>query len=134
MIHPIIDMLSKQTENLLFMSESDYPLEPFCWEQQTRGDEISEADVCMLTQTSTETPIEKMDFSAFFAPATTMEDWFGEEEKESATKFQDLAKTLQANLTELTVFKIGDTKKEVYIVGKTLEGNLAGVKTQVVET
>ena len=79
-------------------------------------------------------PVETVTFENFFAPATTLEDWFGDEEKQSAAQFQTLVATLKTQLTELTVHKIGEAKKTVVVIGKTCDNDYAGVTTKVVET
>ena len=54
---------------------------------------------------------------------------------EDKPKFDKLAKALQEELSGVKVYKVGDEpEKDVYIVGKTEDGHLAGLKTTVVET
>jgi Nuclease A inhibitor-like protein len=54
---------------------------------------------------------------------------------EDKAKFDELAKTLQEQLSSIKVYKIGDeAQKQTYIVGKTAGGKWAGLKATVVET
>lgn len=126
--------LREESEGLLYMSESDYPLEPFVWSKEKVGaDRLTPVTLAHCLR-STE-GIETVDFETFFAPMTEEEDWFGPEEKEAALRFRQLTQTLKENLTDLTVYKLGaKAKREVYIVGKTAAGDFAGLKTRVVET
>jgi hypothetical protein len=70
----------------------------------------------------------------FFGPLTEVEDWHEAEEKAVVKKYQGLQKTLQQQLNDLKVFKIGQVNIDIYLVGHTAEGDLAGVKTKSVET
>ncbi len=49
-------------------------------------------------------------------------------------KFQTLVQTLKDNLNEIKVYRIGAIDIDVYIIGKTQSGDLAGLSTKVVET
>jgi hypothetical protein len=50
-------------------------------------------------------------------------------------RFQELADTIKQQLSGVKVYKVGDeAERDVYIVGKTQDGHLAGLKTTVVET
>jgi hypothetical protein len=131
----LLDLLKAKAKGLLTMSESDYPLKPFVWERAKVGAETMTAQTLTAYRKIPEVkPIAEVDFAAFFAPATKDESWHGPEEKASAEGFRQLVAALQANLTELKVYKVGDAKKDVYIIGKTAEGDFGGVTTKVVET
>lgn len=78
--------------------------------------------------------IEERDFAETFKRLTKIEEWYGDEEKESARKFAALRDVLQQNLRDLRVFKIGRIEKDVYIVGLDEAGTLVGVETKAVET
>jgi hypothetical protein len=56
-----------------------------------------------------------------------------EEERAQVTRFQELVKTLKDALDDVNVFRVGETRIHVYVVGK-VEGGYAGLKTLVVET
>jgi hypothetical protein len=49
-------------------------------------------------------------------------------------KLGKLANVLNENLSDQRVYKVGGIEKDVYILGKTENGQWAGYKTQVVET
>jgi len=69
----------------------------------------------------------------FFAIATQEEDWH-EEEQETVQRFQNLVSVLKQNLSQLQVFRVGSIEIDVYIVGVTGGGGLAGLSTKLVET
>jgi len=70
----------------------------------------------------------------FFAITTQEEDWHDEEERETVKLFQNLVSVLKQNLSQLQVFRVGNTNINAYIVGVTPGGELAGLSTKLVET
>jgi hypothetical protein len=48
--------------------------------------------------------------------------------------FLPLFAVLADRLTGVSAFKVGEVNIDVYIVGRAADGQVAGVKTQVVET
>jgi hypothetical protein len=54
---------------------------------------------------------------------------------EARPKFDKLAEEIRRQLSGVKVYKVGDEpEKAAYIIGKTQDGKLAGLKTSVVET
>jgi hypothetical protein len=70
----------------------------------------------------------------FFALAIQEEDWHDEEERETVKLFQNLVSVLKQNLSQLQVYRVGNTNIDAYIVGVTQNDDWAGLSTQVVET
>ena len=169
----LIERLNKATADLLYPSESDYPLEPFVWKRSGPADsktpkensslikkkkkeklKTNEAakkdeplakasqptvaatanEVLSFSKHDAKTQIEEISLEDFFSRVTKIEDWFGDEEKETAQKFSDLQKLFKENLKEIKVFRVGQVEIDVYVVGVDADGNLTGVKTTVVET
>lgn len=110
----IIEALKRQTEGLLFMSESDYPFEIIYWKGLP---EISAQYLSSLTGQGEDTPVEIVSVDAFFRN----------------TMFE-LVRTLKDNLDELKVYRVGKINIPVYIVGRSRAGNWLGISTRVVET
>ena len=115
------------------MSESEYPFEVFFWKNEGQQ-QINRELILKQTENSFNTPIEFVDLDSFFEIATTEQDWHGSVEKENVTRYQQLSKVLKECLTELQVVRLGTTTIDVYIVGKTPSGDLAGLSTKIVET
>ncbi|HYF03130.1 MAG TPA: nuclease A inhibitor family protein [Patescibacteria group bacterium] len=109
--------LAKAVSGLLYSSESDYPFEIIenVLPQQLLNAKEIEAD-------------------HFFKNLTTEEDWFGKEEKAKAAQYTALYNLLKENLSELKVYKTGETDIEIYILGKSKSGTFMGLKTRSVET
>ncbi len=118
----VLDALKKASKGLLFPSETDAPLEPFAWPD---GAALTPERVLQLSGTRAGTAVEQ----------TTLADLFVTVPKEDRAKFDALRKTLESQLSGITVYRVGDEpEKDVYIVGRTKDGQLAGLKTTVVET
>ncbi len=127
--------LTTLTKGLIYSSEADFPVKPFLWKKADVGAEPLTPDkIKTLLQIKPNSPVETITSEAFFEPVVTIENWFGDEEKQTAAQFQKLAETLKTDLTDVAVYKIGDSKKTVVVVGKTQEGDYTGVTTKVVET
>ena len=124
----ITDRLSQLADGLLFPSESEYPLEPFTWKSATLKPET----ILTRSQKTADTAIESVALEEFFAPVTTDEDWFDDEDREIAQRFRDLQAAI-ATLENVQVFKVGKIEIEVYIVG-AIGPDLIGLKTTVIET
>lgn len=129
----ITEKLKEPSDGLLYMSESDYPFEVFYWESKELLPLTGEK---LLQQTShpQDTPVEVVGVDDFFEVATTEQDWHGEEEKQTVKRFQTLVEMLKTNLTNLQVYRLGSIEIDVYIIGQTPEGHLAGLSTKAIET
>ncbi|MFN6068990.1 MAG: nuclease A inhibitor family protein [Pseudanabaena sp.] len=124
----IIDRLSTLSKDLLFPSESEYPLEPFTWESTS----LTPETILTRSQKPADTAIESITLEEFFAPVTTDEDWFDDEDRQVAQRFRDLQAAI-ATLENVQVFKVGKIEIDVYIVG-AIGPDLIGLKTTVIET
>ncbi|MBD2525657.1 nuclease A inhibitor family protein [Nostoc sp. FACHB-133] len=127
----ILDQLKLASDGLLFMSESEYPFEVFLWEDAAP---ITPQKVIQQTNHPQDIPIKIVQIDDFFQVATTEEDWHEEEEKATVKRFQALVQTLKENLSNLQVYRLGEIEIDVYVIGQTPTGNLAGISTKVVET
>ncbi len=126
----LLETLQQASAGLLYSSESDYPFTVFSWQIEASTPE----QILTQTEHSKNTPIQTVDFDKFFAPVTQEKDWYGPEEKAAVTKYLQLVKTLKGSLRDIQVYRIGKTELDVYILGQTSTGTLAGLSTKVVET
>lgn len=126
----ICDRLQQATADLLWMSESDYPFEVVTWEH---GIDLN-PKALFPAVTSDNISVETLTLTDFFAPAIAIEDWYEAEELAQVDRYQELLHAIESNLTEVQVFRLGEIEIDVYIVGKTADGELIGLKTQVIET
>jgi hypothetical protein len=142
----VLKSLQAAAKGLLFPSEADKPVKAFLWkkadltEGKTFGEgEITDADLKVAGKLPEGATAETTSLTDFFAPVVKEQDWFGSEEKETAQRFQKLADLLNQRLTNVTVLQVkggeeDGSKTDVYAVGRTAEGDLAGVSTQLVTT
>jgi hypothetical protein len=121
------------SQDLLWMSESDYPFDTFTWSNQ-EVKEVNTQNLLQKTHHSLDAPVKVIDVEKFFQRATDQKDWYDDEEKETAKKYQALVETLKQNLNNIQVYKIGDVEIDVYIVGQLKSGDWVGLSTKAVET
>jgi hypothetical protein len=122
------DRLSQLSKDLLFISESEYPLEPFTWKSAT----LTPETILTRSQKPADTAIESTTLDEFFAPVVTDQDWFDDEDRAIVQRFLDLQAAI-ATLENVLVFKVGTIEIEVYIVG-AIGPDLVGLKTTIIET
>ena len=125
----LITKLSQAVEGLLWLSESDYPFETIYLENV---DNI-ETKLLELTNSNAKTKIEIRDIDRFFHRVTQEDNW-DEDELEECKRYQALVKLLKTQLQDIKVYRVGEWEIQVYILGKTESGNVAGLSTMVVET
>ncbi len=119
---PVLDTLRAASKGLVFTSETDAPLEPFAWAESGA---FSDSRLRQLAGADPDEAVEQ----------TTLDRFFHTVPSEDKKKFQKLAQTLQHQLSDIRVYKVGDEAEQTaYIVGKTNDGRWAGLKTTIVET
>jgi hypothetical protein len=127
------EKLKNAANGLLMPSESDYPFEPFVWSGQAQ-EALSPEKLLQLTNHPINSPIETVDLDYLFRNVAEEKEWHDEVQKKDVPKFKSLLETLKSNLDDIKVYRIGTISIDVYIVGRTKEGDLAGVATKVIET
>lgn len=133
MTNELTNKLKQASDGLLFMSESDYPFEVVFWPAETQ-ENLTEQKLLQLTSHSQDVLVEKVDLDYFFRNSAQEKDWHDRQQEETVKKFQLLVETLKSNLSDIQVYRVGTIDIDVYIVGKTSSGDLAGLSTKVVET
>lgn len=128
----VLDTLTKATEGLLFMSETDAPFVPFFWPSED-STPLTPARLLEFAQKKADEPIRTVTLAQFFRNATKEEAWHNDEEKAEVERFKALGTTLKSTLKKPQVFRVGEINIDVYIVGLIEEG-YAGIQTRVVET
>lgn len=132
--HKKIDLaarIKETADGLFYMSETDAEILPFSGK---KAETISSAELLNQIEGKKDSHIEEKDFTEFFARLTEIQDWFGDEERAAAQKFDTLKNLLQNNLRDLKVFKIGEIQIDIYVVGLDAENTLTGIQTKAVET
>jgi Nuclease A inhibitor-like protein len=114
---PLLTTLQRATAGLQFPSEPAAPLEPFVWDEA----ELTPAAICRRTGHPAQAPSETITAEAFFADLAEVPG------------FPALYTTLQATLTDLRVYLLGELTITVVVVGRDAQGRRAGFTTQAVE-
>ncbi len=126
----IIDLFKQATTDLIWPSESDYPFEIVTWE---RGVELIPSAL-FNHLAPPNLAIEQITLAELFAPVLTVEDWYEADELAQVDRYTNLQHAIESNLTDVRVFRLGEIDIAIYIVGKTPDGDVVGLKTHVVET
>ncbi|KAM3101255.1 nuclease A inhibitor family protein [Phormidesmis sp. 146-12] len=128
----VLNRLKESSQGLLWISESEAPFEVVVWENEAQ-EELNDRTLLRHLDRS-DTSVETQDFDAFFATATQIQDWQNEEEQAIVHQYQQLVIALKQHLRDLKVYQLGEVNCDIYILGKTEAGHIAGLTTQAVET
>ncbi len=126
-------ILKEASRGLLYQSESDYPFDVLVISLDTNMPLTAETLPALLNISSSAT-IEQTDLESFLRPMSHPHDPHDKVLQQEAPKYRQLEKVLQSELHNTQVFRVGEIKIDVYILGYTKEGNLAGLHTTVIET
>jgi hypothetical protein len=126
----IIALFKQVTTDLRWSSESDYPFEVVTWE---RGVELNSAALFSKLTTLNDS-IEPLTLADLFVPVLTVEDWYESDELALVNRYTDLLHAIESNLSDVKVFRVGEVEIAIYIVGKTPDGDVIGLKTYAIET
>jgi len=127
----LLGTMKSLTEGLSYQSESDYAVEPWA---RVGGEGAPNTAEFAKGREGDDATVRELDFDSFFRNYMQEQDWWGEEERATAKKFQALVAFLKENLKDVKVYRVGGVEADVYIVGQTASGDYAGVKTKIVET
>ncbi len=127
-----VSTLRRASDGLTYSSETDSPWTVFAWADAT-GEPTGDGVRKRGGQKGTP-PIAEQSVDEFFAPLIAEKDWYEDEEKAIAAKYRSLLETVKQVLKGPKVFRIGERKIAVYVVGAAKEGGWAGLKTTAVET
>ncbi|MBN3909844.1 MAG: nuclease A inhibitor family protein [Nostoc sp. NMS1] len=126
----IVEKLKEASTGLLMMSESDYPFEVVLWEGAAPA---TQEKILQLTG-SQNLPVEVVDLDYLFRNCAFEQEWHDELQKKDVKRFQTLVQTLKDNLSDISVYRVGQINIDAYIIGQTQNGDLAGLVTKLVET
>jgi histidine triad (HIT) family protein len=123
--------LQKQTEGLLFRSESDAPLEAVSYAAPTG--ELSDAQLLQALGEPAGAKVEKVELTQFLRNHTADSGKAGSEK--DANRFKALQFYLKQELDGTQVYRIGTGPQvHAYALGRDVAGRLAGFKTVLTET
>lgn len=127
----LTEQIKKASDGLYYISETDAEISLFIGKPAVN---VNKETILSQTQSASDSKVEERDFIDFFTRLTEIQEWFGDEESETAKKFVRLKDILEKNLRDLKVFKIGKIELDIYAVGLDAEDKLIGIKTKAIET
>jgi histidine triad (HIT) family protein len=123
--------VQKQTEGLVFRSESDAPLEAVSYAAPTG--ELSDAQLLQALGEPAGANVEKVELTHFLRNHTADSGKAGSES--NANRFKALQFYLKQELDGTQVYRIGTGPQvHAYALGRDVAGRLAGFKTVLTET
>ena len=123
--------LAAACEGLIYISETDATVEPV---SIPRLIEFSSVGLLKFLRRSEEETIQTVDAAEFLGRLSEPKEWHNELEKEIARRFGQLRDVLQNELEDLRVYRVGESRVDIFILGWSASGTIAGVRTRAVET
>lgn len=123
--------IARACEGLTFISEIDSAVRPVLFSHMR---DASPGSLRSALQIPKIAPIETVSIEEFFEGLTTVHAWHSQEEARQVKGFARLRESLEDALVELKVFRVGRTRIDIYVLGKTGSGAVAGVHARAVET
>ncbi len=125
MMQDTLAALKEASKGLLYPSETDEPFEPFSWGKADGG--LTPQKVAQRTKAAAGAAVEEQSLADFFQYLTA-------DGAEHAETFRKLQQVVGQRLSGVRVFRVGEVNINVYVVGRTPDGDWAGLKTHSVET
>jgi hypothetical protein len=123
--------LADAARGLLFMSESDYPVEVVRWRNVP---DVTPEYLRALAGEDSSAPVEAVSVEQFFRAMASEPGWKGAAEVAAARRYQKLLRLLREWLADVKAYRVGTINVAVYVVGRGPDGDWLGVSTRVVET
>ena len=127
------ETLKQLTDGLLMMSETDAPFEFFYFENPERQS-LSKETVAHIAGKTNSDEIETQELDYFFRNMVRLYPEDNEARQQEVARFQELQQRLHELLQDVQVYRASAIGTTVYILGKTENGDIAGLRTFVVET
>jgi hypothetical protein len=125
-------LLQQAAEGLTYPSETDAPWKAFAWPDA--AGEPSLTEVRKRGKHRADSPAEEQTVADLFQTLIEEKDWYGEAEKADLARNRSLLESIRQHLRDAKVFRVGERKIAIYVIGQALEGGWAGLRTTAVET
>lgn len=125
--------LQAACRDLQWISDTEAPFTVVFWQHPSFSD-LTESTLLHLTRHPNNTPVECLDVDNFFDYSTRPQAWHSQADAEIAQRYQHLVETLKHWLSNLRVYRVGTIEFDIYVLGQTKSGHIAGLVTQAVET
>lgn len=127
----VLPLISRACEGLVYISETDAPVTPI---DLGGSDSIDGEIILQRAGLNAGTEINEVEADRFFAKLTAIKDWQTDSQKARAKKFLALGKVLEKHLRSLKVYRFGNIRIDILVVGLDESGHILGVRTVAVET
>jgi hypothetical protein len=127
----VLPLISRACEGLVYISETDAPVTPI---DLGRSDSINGEIILQRAGIKAGTEINEVEVDRFFAKLTATKEGQSDSQKARAKKFLALGKVLEKDLRSLKVYRFGQVRIDILIVGLDDAGHIVGVRTNAVET
>ena len=118
-LQQIKNELSQLTDRLFLESATSEPFE-FYYDEEHDAAELTEETVMKLTGMPSHYPMEVLTVEELF------QQYEGDKDKQ---RFQELQQKLQELLQDVKAYCVGEVRRTVLILGKTAQGEIAGLKS-----
>ncbi|MFA1771650.1 nuclease A inhibitor family protein [Rufibacter glacialis] len=125
--------LSELTQGLYFMSESDYPLEPFTV-TAVKEDELSPDELRGFAGKPADANVEVVELTYFLRNMTKVPPEADPARIETTLRFQALQDFMVKSLSDVKVYRVGKVEVTALALGSTSSGEFAGFRTVLIET
>lgn len=132
MLAEVLAALNKATKGMLYTSVTDAPFEIVHW--KSRATIRSSADLTKMIGQSSGMLVEDVGLEKFFHDLIQLKEYYDDHAKKAVGQYRTLLAMLKEHLADLTVFKVGKVDLDIYVMGRTAEGDWAGVMTSAVES
>lgn len=127
----VLPLISRACKGLVYISETDAPVTPV---DLGTADSINGEIILQRVGLKAGTEINEVEGERFFAKLTAIKEGQTDSQKARAKKFLALGKVLEKNLRSLKVYRFGQIRIDILIVGLDDAGQILGVRTNAVET
>lgn len=127
----IMDEIGRAARGLFRMSEADYAVEPF---RLAGAEGPTDSTLRRVAGASADAAVTAASAAEFFRPEAFVEEAGDAVGLASAERISGLARALLDNLSDVTVYRVGEINIPVYVLGRSAGGSWLGVSTRVVET
>lgn len=130
-MNSILQRLKDATKGLFYMSEGDYPFEV------VSSDGTTATLVNKLLELSGKEKNAKVDvvtLERFFQNMTRVPFNPTAGQKQTAQHFLTLQQVLVEELSDISVYLIGEVEMDAFVIGTSANGTYAGLRTKVIRT
>jgi len=128
----LLTVLEAACKGLVNISETDSPIIPIL--EPATGQLSIEGFVREHLPSGGGQPIAAGPADEFFRRATLREEWHGPREHKRTEQFAKLRDVMYRNLEPVELIRAGHVKIEIFVLGFDSAGNIAGFRTNAVET